>query len=148
MPEKETFYIVNSEILPAAIVKTALAKDLIKRKEAGSPEEAAKALGIARSTYYKYKDKVFTFSQMENLSIITIYLLLRNDSGVLSRVLNYLACSGGNILTINQNIPINGTAWVSLALEITRLKVSVDELGSDIKQLPEVISYKLLGNIN
>ena len=43
MPEKETFYIVNSEILPAAIVKTALAKDLIKRKEAGSPEEAAKA---------------------------------------------------------------------------------------------------------
>ena len=41
MPEKETFYIVNSEILPAAIVKTALAKDLIKRKEAGSPEEAA-----------------------------------------------------------------------------------------------------------
>ena len=74
--------------------------------------------------------------------------LLRNDSGVLSRVLNYLACSGGNILTINQNIPINGTAWVSLALEITRLKVSVDELGSDIKQLPGVISYKLLGNIN
>lgn len=48
--------------------------------------------------------------------------------GVLSGVLNVFAGTGINILTINQNIPVNGCAVVTITAETSALRRSLEEL--------------------
>ena len=60
--------------------------------------------------------------------IVTIQILLRNEPGALSGVLNLLAAQGGNILTINQGIPGGGTAAVTVGLETSELETDLEHL--------------------
>ena len=43
--------------------------------------------------------------------------MLKDNTGVLSGVLSVFATSGANILTINQSIPTNGCAAVTISAE-------------------------------
>src|SRR5699024_2004383 len=84
--------------------------------------------GISRSAFYKYKDAVRPFNDMLQGRIVTFQILLKDEPGVLSSVLNIFARSGGNILTINQGIPANGCAAVTIGAETSGLEVSMEEL--------------------
>ncbi len=61
MSEKSTFYLVREEILPEAIKKTIKVKEILKRGEIRTINEAVEKMGLSRSAYYKYKDYVFPF---------------------------------------------------------------------------------------
>lgn len=61
MSEKSTFYLVREEILPEAIKKTIKVKEILKRGEIKTINEAVEKMGLSRSAYYKYKDFVFPF---------------------------------------------------------------------------------------
>lgn len=61
--------------------------------------------------------------------------MLRDEPGVLSAVLNSFAVSGGNILTINQGIPISGCALVTIGAETSGLEIPVEELVSRTSRL-------------
>ncbi len=50
---------------------------------------------------------------------------MKDEPGVLSAVLNIFARTGGNILTINQGIPVSGCAAVTIGAETSGL----EELG-------------------
>ena len=89
---------------------------------------AARAVGISRSAYYKYKDSVRPFHDMLHGRIVTMQMLLRDQPGALSGVLNVLAGTGINILTINQNIPVNGCAVVTMTAETSDLSGSIEEV--------------------
>ena len=56
MSEKSTFYLVREEILPEAIKKTIKVKEILKRGEIKTINEAVEKMGLSRSAYYKYKD--------------------------------------------------------------------------------------------
>ena len=56
MTEKSTFYLVREEILPEAIKKTIKVKEILKRGEIRTINEAVEKMGLSRSAYYKYKD--------------------------------------------------------------------------------------------
>ena len=88
MSEKSTFYLVREEILPEAIKKTIKVKEILKRGEIKTINEAVEKMGLSRSAYYKYKDFVFPFYEASKEKIITLSLLLEHKSGVLSKVLN------------------------------------------------------------
>ena len=79
-----------------------------------SLSEAAKAAGISRSALYKYKDCVFVHNEALDDKVITLSARLEDRPGVLSGLLNSLSEQQGNILTVNQNIPVDGVAAVSL----------------------------------
>ena len=121
-------YLVREEILPKSIRKTILAKELIHRGEALTVHEAVVKANISRSAYYKYKDYVYPFFEATRDKIITLALSLRHQSGTLQEVLRVIAEDGGNILTINQGLPMQGAAAANITLETAGLKEDLESL--------------------
>lgn len=122
------FYMVSKEILPEAILKTAQAKEILTRREAITINEAVEKIGLSRSAFYKYRDGVFPFYEASKEKIVTFSLLLEHRTGVLSDVLNAVAQMKGNILTINQGIPLQGTAVVTLSVDTYEVIGDMEEL--------------------
>jgi chorismate mutase len=143
MPAK--YYLVRDDILPEAIVKTAQVKEMLAKGDAESVLDAVNKLGLARSTFYKYKDGVNAFFDAKSLEIINISLLLRHISGILSGVLNSIAAYRGNVLTINQNLPLNGMALVTISLSVEELSISVEELMTHLGGLNGVVRAEIVG---
>lgn len=124
----DKLYLVSAAILPEAILKTAEAKELLAKGEARTVNEAVERTGISRSTFYKYRDGIFPYPHHSEQQMVTLSLLLNHQAGVLLRVINSLTNLGGNIITINQNIPVQGVANVSITIEIADLSISPVEL--------------------
>lgn len=122
------YFIVEASAMPEIYRKVAQAKRLLDTGEETTVNAAARAVGISRSAYYKYKDTVRPFNDMLHGRIVTMQLLLRDQPGALSGVLNVLAGTGVNILTINQNIPVNGCAVVTMTAETSDLGSSMEEV--------------------
>ena len=117
MAREIKYYIVAADALPEIFVKVAEAKRMMQTGEADTVGAATKQVGISRSAFYKYKDAVQPFNDMKAEHIITFYCMLKDNTGVLSSVLSVFATSGANILTINQSIPTNGCAAVTISAE-------------------------------
>ena len=136
---------VRADILPEAILKTAQVKELLARGEAATVNEAVEKVELSRSAFYKYKDGVFPFFEASQGRIITLSLLLEHKTGVLSTVLNTIAQVSGNILTINQSLPLQGMATATISLETAQLVEGLDILMSSIEAIDGVKSVDLVG---
>ncbi|EAX46527.1 amino acid-binding ACT domain protein [Thermosinus carboxydivorans Nor1] len=143
--QKSAFYLVREEILPEAIKKTIKVKELLKRGEAKTINEAVEKMGLSRSAYYKYKDFVFPFYEASKEKIVTIALLLEHKPGVLSRVLNTIAGDRGSVLTINQGIPLQGVANATISIETADLAVDLEALLDKLRMVEGVKRLELLG---
>ncbi len=128
MPKAPNYYIVDSEALPEIFRKVVEARRLLDTGEVETVNHAVQKMGISRSAFYKYKDAVRPFQDMLHGRIVTFQMMLKDQTGILSQVLNLFADSGVNILTINQGIPINGCAVVTLNVETSGLQVTLQEL--------------------
>lgn len=117
----ERFYLVREDILPDALVKTVMAKQLLADGSAHTVNEAAERVGLSRSAFYKYKDGIFNINQLERERIVTISVDLEHRSGILSKVLGLVAGLEGNILTIHQTIPLQGMANVVISVETSKM---------------------------
>lgn len=144
MSKEVKYYIVAANALPEVFIKVAEAKRMMQTGEAETVGAATKLAGISRSAFYKYKDAVQPFNDMKSEHIITFYTLLKDVSGTLSRVLNVFAASGANILTINQSIPTNGCAAVTISAETSGMEKSLEQLIGDISSLENVIKFEIL----
>ena len=114
--------------MPEIYRKVAQAKNLLETGEKTTVNAAARAVGISRSAFYKYKDAVRPFHDMLHGRIVTMQLLLRDEPGALSGVLNVLAGTGINVLTINQNLPVHGCAVVTVTAETSQLSLTMEEI--------------------
>lgn len=137
--QQPKYFIVESTVLPEIYLKVAQAKRLLETGQEQTVNAAARRAGISRSAFYKYKDAIRPFEDMLHGRIVTIQILLRNERGALSSVLNLLADRGGNVLTINQAIPGGGAAAVTVGLETSGLSAGLEELLSELGARPEVI---------
>ncbi len=139
------FFLVQEDILPEAIYKTVQAKELLFSGEVATVAEAVEKVQLSRSAFYKYKDKVFPFYRWNKDKTVTLEMSLEHRAGVLSAVLNKIAAVGGNIVTINQNLPQQGIANATVTLETTELKCSVEEILALVRSTNGVRGAKLLG---
>ena len=121
MSKNSKFYIVEASALPEIFLKVAQARELIQTGEAKTVNEATHIVGISRSAFYKYRDMVLPFENMMNGRVITLQLLLHDNPGQLSLILNLFAQRQANILTINSIVPTNGCAVVTISAETTRM---------------------------
>lgn len=144
MEKTPKYFIVEAEALPEIYLKVAETKRLLEIGEVTTVNAATRRTGISRSAFYKYKDAVRPFTDMLHGRIITVQVMLRDIPGVLSAVLNVFAELGGNILTINQSIPVNGCAAVSIGAETSGLKVPMEELLSAVSAVEGVIRCEIL----
>jgi chorismate mutase len=144
MAKTVKYYIVAADALPEIFIKVAEAKRMMQTGEVDTVGEATKRAGISRSAFYKYKDSVQPFNDMKAEHIITFYAMLKDKSGVLSRVLSIFAASGANILTINQSIPTNGCAAVTISAETSDMAESLEQLLATVSALDGVVKLEIL----
>ena len=144
MAKTVKYYIVAADALPEIFIKVAEAKRMMQTGEVDTVGEATKRAGISRSAFYKYKDSVQPFNDMKAEHIITFYAMLKDKSGVLSRVLSIFAASGANILTINQSIPTNGCAAVTISAETSEMAESLEQLLATVSALDVVVKLEIL----
>ena len=142
--EKKKYYLVSAEALPEVFIQVAEAKRMLQVGEADTVGEAARLVGISRSAFYKYKDAVQPFQNMRAGHIITFYALLKDIPGVLSNYLSIFAGSGANILTINQTIPTNGCAGVTISAETSDMVDGLEELMSRAAAAQGVLKFEIL----
>jgi len=143
--QKAVFFLVREEILPEAIKKTIKVKDMLKRGEARTINEAVEKMELSRSAYYKYKDYVFPFYEASKEKIITLALLLEHKQGVLSKVLNTIAYDHGSVLTINQGIPLQGVANATISIETAELVIDLEALLDKVRMIEGVKRLEILG---
>lgn len=137
---KLNYVLVNADILPDVYRKVLEAKEYLASGDAQSATQAAKMAGISRSAYYKYKDSVFEYNPENSEEIETLSLTLVDTKGVLSAVVNEIFLVDANVLSINQDVPQNGVAKVSLTMRIAEMTVSVEELIEKLKKVNGVKS--------
>ena len=142
--ENLNYFLVNSKVLPSVFEGVVLAKELLADGRAQNASQAAKMAGISRSAFYKYKDYVFKYSDNDQKTI-TLSARLSDKAGTLSSLTTALYEYGVNILTVNQAIPINGTADVTLTVKTDNIICSVEDMLNSIKGINGVISIK---NVN
>ena len=138
------YFIVEASAMPEIFRKVAEARRLLETGEEKTVNAAAQAVNISRSAFYKYKDAVQPFNDMKAEHIITFQAMLKDSTGVLSRVLAVFAASGANILTINQNIPANGCAVVTITAETSALQDSLEEVLAQVSAGTGVIRCEIL----
>lgn len=144
MSKAPDYYIVEAEALPEIFRKVVEARRLLDTGEAETVNHAVQLTGISRSAFYKYKDAVRPFQDMLHGRIVTFQLMLRDRTGVLYQVLNLFADSSANILTINQGIPVNGCAAVTISAETSGLNGSLQALLEELDAVDGVLRSEIL----
>ncbi len=124
---KSEYLIVHKSALPECYEKVVEARDLLRCGKAKEVSEAARMAGISRSTFYKYKDLVFTPGEGTSCKKAVLTMLLSHERGMLGRVLSAISDTGANILTIMQNPPIGERASVVISVDVTDMNRSVEE---------------------
>lgn len=113
---KKEFYLVDFKVLPEAIKKTIRAKEMLKNGEAATVNEAALALDMSRSAYYKYKDHVAPASAGLNEEAAALFIVLRDDPAVIGRLLRRLAAEEVEILLMEKGLSIKKQISMTLTL--------------------------------
>ena len=144
MSTSPKYYIVEATALPEVFLKVAEAKRLLSTGEAATVNEATRMTDISRSAFYKYRDAVLPFQNMMTGRIITFQLLLHDEPGLLSNVLNVFAENKANIITINSIVPTNGTAVVTISAETMDLTIQLEELLRQLRQSKGIIKAEVL----
>ena len=141
----EEFFIVKRAALPEVLLKVVEVKHMLACDESLTVSEAADQVGLSRSSFYKYKDDIFPFHENSRGKTINIMLLLDDEPGLLSNVLNEIAKCKANILTIHQSIPIGGIASVTLGMEMRPETREINDIITAIEGIRGINSLKILG---
>ncbi len=112
------YYVVRQKAVPEVLLKVVEAKRLLESEKVPTIQEAVDAVGISRSSFYKYKDDIFQFHDNSQGTTFTLIFQMDDEPGLLSDVLKIIAEYRANILTIHQSIPLNGVASLSLSVQI------------------------------
>ena len=137
------YLLVEAGVLPEVFVKVTQVQELLETGEVRTVAEAVDRVGLSRSAFYKYKDAVQPFQDMKAGHIITFYALLKDNPGVLSNFLSIFANSGANILTINQTIPTNGCAGVTISAETRDMVEDLESMMTRISAAEGVLKFEV-----
>ncbi len=144
MAEKTKYFVLKQKAVPEVLLKVVEAKRLIDSGKAASVQDATEAVGISRSSFYKYKDDIFPFHDNAKGRTITMVVQLDDEPGLLSLVLRIVADYRANILTIHQSIPVNGIASLTLSVEVLSDTGDISQMVGTIEQQQGIHYLKIL----
>ena len=142
--DQDKYYIVHESVLPQGLKKVCQARMLLVHGKVKTVNQAVSSCKISRSAYYKYRDSIRPYSRAYQDHIITLQAVLLDRAGVLSNFLNTVAKAGANVLTVNQNIPIRGSAGVSLSINTANMKTTMETLIKKLLTIDGVESAQIL----
>ena len=67
------------------------------------------------------------------------------EKGILSAILQVISLNNGNVISINQDKPIDGNAHITMAINVTDLNVSIEDLKNGIGELAGVKTIDIMG---
>ncbi|MDR1116908.1 MAG: ACT domain-containing protein [Oscillospiraceae bacterium] len=144
MPGTPKYYLVEASAMPEVFLKVAEALHNLETGKAENVSEAVKLSGLSRSAFYKYRDAIKPFYKSSSEGMVTFHMILVDAPGVLSAILKIFAELGANILTINQSIPVNGVASVTVSAETGDMKSDIYTLLDHIGALREVTKIEIV----
>jgi chorismate mutase len=144
MDNESTYFLVDSAILPDVFTKVIEVKKILSTGRIKTVNEAVKEVGLSRSAFYKYRDYVFPFYETSRGRVITLFFVVEDFSGILSSIINRIAKAKANIITINQNVPINGLADVTISIATTGMTMDIGELMESIAEIEGVRRQEIL----
>lgn len=139
-----TYLMVDAKIVPGVYMKVIEAKQKISSGKFKSTNEAIRDVGISRSTFYKYKDYVFACSDLLKDKLVSLEFTLDDIPGVLSKILNILAANSASVLTINQNIPINDIANVTITFKLDNVLGDLEGILDVLKKVEGVNKIRII----
>ncbi|MBD5093764.1 MAG: ACT domain-containing protein [Subdoligranulum sp.] len=123
---EKRFLLVEAGVLPEVFLKVLKAKELLASGGARNISAAAKAVGISRSAFYKYKDCIFDAENSRE--VLTVSATLLDETGALQNLLAGISAAGASIVTINQATPENGAAQVAVSIRTGGMQCSLEEM--------------------
>ena len=141
---KGDYLIVHKRILPVYYEKVLEARTLLESGAERDVSAAVRAVGISRSTYYKYKDYIYSPDGGEMGRKAVISMLLSHEIGVLSTALNRLSSMHISVLTITQSIPVRGVASATVTLDVSQMSESIEEARRELGKIPGVENAALI----
>lgn len=143
MSDSNGYLIVDKRILPSCYEKVVEARALLRSGRVKDISEAVKCTGISRSSFYKYKDYVFSPNENSLDQKAVISMMLKHVQGSLNEVIGTLSANGANILTISQNLPIHGEANVVVSIGMNGVTDPIDIILEKLSSLKGVINVQL-----
>lgn len=144
MGETTKYFVVKQKAIPEVLLKVVEAKRLLESEKVLTIQEAVDAVGISRSSFYKYKDDIFPFHDNSQGTTITLTFQMDDEPGILSDVLKIIAEYRANILTIYQSIPINGIASLTLSIQVLQTTGDISRMIEQLEGQPSVHHVKIL----
>ena len=144
MGETTKYFVVKQKAIPEVLLKVVEAKRLLESEKVLTIQEAVDAVGISRSSFYKYKDDIFPFHDNSQGTTITLTFQMEDEPGLLSDVLKIIAQFGANILTIHQSIPINGIASLTLSIQVLQTTGDISRMIEQLEGQTSVHHVKIL----
>ena len=142
--QEDSFYVLRKKAVPEVLLKVVEAKLLLEQNQDLTVQEAVSRTGLSRSSFYKYKEDIYPFREHTRGRNLTFILQMDDVPGNLSKVLNVIARYNANVLTIQQSIPVNRTAALTISLEILDITGDVMEMFSEIEEINGVHDMKIL----
>ena len=134
--------LVQVDVLPEVFRKVLEAKQLIATRQAKNSTDACRMVDLSRSAFYKYKDCISFYDEMQVEQTMALYFRLSDQPGVLSGVLKILSDHGANILTVTQNLPLDQVAAVTVTIRIDRKTTDLTALSDQLSEEPGVIEFR------
>ena len=144
MGEATKYFVVKQKAIPEVLLKVVEAKRLLESEKVLTIQEAVDAVGISRSSFYKYKDDIFPFHDNSQGTTITLTFQMDDEPGILSDVLKIIAEYRANNLTIHQSIPINGIASLTLSIQVLQTTGDISRMIEQLEGQTSVHHVKIL----
>ena len=70
--------------------------------------------------------------------------MLKDKPGVLANVLSVVHSSDANVMTLNQSVPVDGVAPITMTLKLNSGRYNEDDIRSSVKEVDGVVDVRVL----
>lgn len=141
-PAGGRYILVEESVLPEVFGRVLQAKELLESGSVRSISTAVRQVGLSRSAFYKYKDRVFPARDPRRLQ--TLQTVLVNEPGALQSLLAQLSQADANVVTIHQQRPQGGQAQVLLTVDTAAMHADMQQVLERLRTKPFVRSLELV----
>ncbi len=139
---KQQFIIISEEAASDMYKKVVRVKELLANDADLSVNQACKDVGISRSAYYKYRDAVYQYVQINKNQVYQYRMLADFCPAFLKSFAGILEAYPGTIVQFSQQIDTHSLSRVNFSLQLASQK-EAKALFSDLEKIRGVEKLEL-----